>query len=40
MNVLLIFSVVGKHLITVEGLGTASSPHPLQERIAKLHGSQ
>ncbi|KAL6240662.1 hypothetical protein RBB50_012372 [Rhinocladiella similis] len=32
--------VVGKHLITVEGLGTVDSPHPLQERIAKLHGSQ
>ncbi|KAJ9496815.1 hypothetical protein H2202_007592 [Exophiala xenobiotica] len=32
--------VVGKHLITVEGLGSVDNPHPLQERIAKLHGSQ
>ncbi|RVX70089.1 hypothetical protein B0A52_06261 [Exophiala mesophila] len=32
--------VVGKHLITVEGLGNVDNPHPLQERIAKLHGSQ
>lgn len=27
-------------MITIEGLGTASHPHPLQERLAKLHGSQ
>ncbi|RDW77697.1 molybdenum cofactor-binding protein [Coleophoma cylindrospora] len=32
--------VVGKHLITIEGLGNAQYPHPLQERISKLHGSQ
>ncbi|KAF2085591.1 hypothetical protein K490DRAFT_58488 [Saccharata proteae CBS 121410] len=32
--------VDGKHVITVEGVGTVSDPHPLQERIAKLHGSQ
>lgn len=32
--------VVGKHLITIEGLGSVDNPHPLQERIAKLHGSQ
>ena len=32
--------VVGKHLITIEGLGNVNNPHPLQERIAKLHGSQ
>ncbi|KAF2146658.1 uncharacterized protein K452DRAFT_314902 [Aplosporella prunicola CBS 121167] len=32
--------VDGKHVITVEGLGTVANPHPLQERIAKLHGSQ
>ncbi|KAI1610265.1 xanthine dehydrogenase [Exophiala viscosa] len=32
--------VVGKHLITVEGLGSVANPHPLQERIAKAHGSQ
>ncbi|KAL6233796.1 hypothetical protein BDW75DRAFT_251812 [Aspergillus navahoensis] len=30
----------GKHVITIEGLGTVDHPHPLQERIAKLHGSQ
>ncbi|RAL09404.1 xanthine dehydrogenase [Aspergillus homomorphus CBS 101889] len=32
--------VVGKHVITVEGLGNVDHPHPLQERLAKLHGSQ
>jgi xanthine dehydrogenase/oxidase len=32
--------VVGKHLITIEGLGSVDNPHPLQERITKLHGSQ
>lgn len=32
--------VDGKHVITVEGIGSVSRPHPLQERIAKLHGSQ
>jgi xanthine dehydrogenase/oxidase len=31
---------VGKHVITVEGLGNVEHPHPLQERMAKLHGSQ
>ncbi|KAF2836185.1 hypothetical protein M501DRAFT_996895 [Patellaria atrata CBS 101060] len=30
----------GKHVITVEGIGSVEKPHPLQERIAKLHGSQ
>jgi len=30
----------GKHVITTEGLGNVGHPHPLQERIAKLHGSQ
>ncbi|KAH6638411.1 xanthine dehydrogenase/oxidase [Boeremia exigua] len=30
----------GKHVITVEGIGSVDRPHPLQERIAKLHGSQ
>ncbi|OZJ03098.1 hypothetical protein BZG36_03360 [Bifiguratus adelaidae] len=29
-----------KHIITIEGVGTADSPHPIQERIALLHGSQ
>ncbi len=33
-------TVVGKHVITVEGIGNSENPHPLQERIAKLHGSQ
>ncbi|KAI1099654.1 xanthine dehydrogenase [Jackrogersella minutella] len=32
--------VDGKSLITIEGLGTVARPHPLQERIAKMHGSQ
>jgi len=32
--------VVGKHVITIEGLGNVDKPHPLQERLAKLHGSQ
>ncbi|KEF58499.1 xanthine dehydrogenase HxA [Exophiala aquamarina CBS 119918] len=32
--------VVGKHLITIEGLGDCHTQHPLQERIARLHGSQ
>lgn len=30
----------GKHVITIEGIGNVDRPHPLQERIAKLHGSQ
>ena len=33
-------SVDGKHVITVEGIGNSETPHPIQERIAKLHGSQ
>ncbi|KAI5791665.1 Molybdopterin-binding domain of aldehyde dehydrogenase-domain-containing protein [Peziza echinospora] len=33
-------SVDGKHVITVEGIGNSKSPHPVQERIAKWHGSQ
>lgn len=32
--------VDGKHVITVEGIGSVDRPHPLQERIAKMHGSQ
>lgn len=32
--------VEGKHVITVEALGTVANPHPLQERIANLHASQ
>jgi xanthine dehydrogenase/oxidase len=30
----------GKHIVTIEGIGSVEKPHPLQERIAKLHGSQ
>ncbi|KAI5855810.1 Molybdopterin-binding domain of aldehyde dehydrogenase-domain-containing protein [Tricharina praecox] len=33
-------SVDGKHVITVEGIGNTAKPHPVQERIAKMHGSQ
>ncbi|KAJ2900376.1 hypothetical protein IWW38_000543 [Coemansia aciculifera] len=33
-------TIDGKHVITVEGLGTSARPHPVQERIALLHGSQ
>ncbi|KAJ2691326.1 hypothetical protein IWW39_000011 [Coemansia spiralis] len=33
-------TIDGKHVITVEGLGTSANPHPVQERIALLHGSQ
>ncbi|KAF2682324.1 hypothetical protein K458DRAFT_432835 [Lentithecium fluviatile CBS 122367] len=32
--------VDGKHVITVEGIGSVAKPHALQERITKLHGSQ
>ncbi|PBP21426.1 xanthine dehydrogenase-like protein [Diplocarpon rosae] len=35
-----LIGVEGKHVITVEGIGDVDNPHPLQERIAKLHGSQ
>ncbi|KAG6878051.1 hypothetical protein C0993_000374 [Termitomyces sp. T159_Od127] len=33
-------SVDGKHVITVEGLGNSDNPHPLQERMWKMSGSQ
>ncbi|TID12881.1 xanthine dehydrogenase [Venturia nashicola] len=33
-------SVDGKHVITVEGIGNVTRPHPAQERIAKSNGSQ
>ncbi|KAH8880926.1 xanthine dehydrogenase [Thozetella sp. PMI_491] len=32
--------VDGKSVLTIEGLGTVDHPHPLQERIAMMHGSQ
>ena len=32
--------VEGKHVITIEGLGSVDRPHPLQERMARMHGSQ
>jgi len=32
--------VDGKHVITIEGIGSVTNPHPLQERLAKMHGSQ
>ncbi|KAF3911352.1 hypothetical protein ABW20_dc0100059 [Dactylellina cionopaga] len=35
-----VVSVDGKHVITVEGIGNSQNPHPVQERIAKWHGSQ
>ncbi|KKY19715.1 putative xanthine dehydrogenase [Phaeomoniella chlamydospora] len=35
-----LIGVEGKHVITVEGLGSVEHPHPLQERLAKFHGSQ
>ncbi|EZF26342.1 xanthine dehydrogenase [Trichophyton rubrum D6] len=33
-------SVDGKHVITVEGIGTSKNPHPVQQRIAVGNGSQ
>lgn len=33
-------SVDGKHVITVEGIGTSKNPHPVQQRIAISSGSQ
>jgi len=33
-------SVDGKHVITVEGIGSVKRPHSVQERIAKGNGSQ
>jgi xanthine dehydrogenase/oxidase len=35
-----LISVDGKHVITVEGIGSTKRPHPVQERIAKGNGSQ
>ena len=33
-------AVHGAHVLTVEGIGTSQNPHPIQERIAKMFGSQ
>ncbi|RIB14481.1 molybdopterin binding aldehyde oxidase/xanthine dehydrogenase [Gigaspora rosea] len=33
-------SVDGKHIITIEGIGNVKNPHPIQERLTLLHGSQ
>lgn len=35
-----LISVDGKHVITVEGIGSVNKPHPVQERIAIGNGSQ
>lgn len=35
-----LIAVDGKHLVTVEGIGNSKTPHAVQERIAKFHGSQ
>ncbi|WPT13508.1 Xanthine dehydrogenase 1 [Picochlorum sp. SENEW3] len=36
-----LYSVIGCHVVTVEGIGsTRKGLHPVQERIAKAHGSQ
>lgn len=32
--------VDGCHVITIEGIGNAEHPHPIQERMYRLHGSQ
>ncbi|KAF0560333.1 putative xanthine dehydrogenase [Gigaspora margarita] len=33
-------SIDGKHVVTIEGIGNVKNPHPIQERLALLHGSQ
>ena len=33
-------SIDGKHVITIEGIGSVENPHPVQERIAMGSGSQ
>jgi xanthine dehydrogenase iron-sulfur cluster and FAD-binding subunit A len=35
-----LISVDGKHVITVEGIGSSKRPHAVQERFAKGNGSQ
>ncbi|KAI8800353.1 molybdopterin binding aldehyde oxidase/xanthine dehydrogenase [Cladochytrium replicatum] len=33
-------SLDGKHVVTIEALGSAKNPHPIQEALATSHGSQ
>ncbi|KAJ3009322.1 hypothetical protein HKX48_008030 [Thoreauomyces humboldtii] len=33
-------AIEGKHVVTVEGIGSSKNPHPTQEAIALSHGSQ
>ncbi|KAJ1956132.1 hypothetical protein EC988_001510 [Linderina pennispora] len=35
-----LYALDGKHVTTVEGIGSPTYPHPVQERIALLHGTQ
>ncbi|KAI8318165.1 xanthine dehydrogenase, partial [Martensiomyces pterosporus] len=35
-----LYALDGKHVVTVEGIGNQQLPHPVQERIALLHGTQ
>ncbi|PWN47782.1 putative xanthine dehydrogenase [Violaceomyces palustris] len=35
-----LIAVHGCHVLTVEGIGSSEDPHPIQERIGKLFGSQ
>lgn len=37
---ILLPSLDGTHVVTVEGLGNAKNPHAIQRRIAEFHGSQ
>jgi xanthine dehydrogenase/oxidase len=30
----------GKHIVTVEGVGSSDNPHPIQERLARMHATQ
>ena len=32
--------ISGCHVTTVEGLGTSTKPHVVQQRVAEFHGSQ
>lgn len=35
-----LLAIDGTHLITIEGIGSVKNLHPVQERLAKFHGSQ